>query len=429
MVRRLVSSMKRAATTALCLAALAILPGSIWAKDVVRTVDGEALEGSIAAETSLGVAIRTSDGLTRFVAKKALASVEREEVDPLVREEFGILKTMCKNTVRGWYELAFYAREHGLSSEASACFEKTLTFNSDHRGARRELGFRWIGHRWVPAAEFAKTGGEERELQVRRAWAPPGEERAARLKRLKKLGKWKVAFPSKYYDIYSNGTRAKVEKLAPDIDLMCEEYKRIFEYQQDITRPFPIHLYKNKQELMKATGAGSDKGGYYDGQKIVAFHGRLGGVLDTRAVLFHEGTHQFEALVLGEHASNIKPWLSEGLAVYYEGSRVAGDELKTGVIPRWRLSAVRAAIRDGSISSLRQLINMDYSRFSGTHYAQSWSLIYFLVNTPGGKERFDAFWQGLKDGNKNQTRLFERIFDKPMGKIDAAWKRYVMKLR
>ena len=32
---------------------------------------------------------------------------------------------------------------------------------------------------------------------------------------------------------------------------------------------------------MKATGAGPDKGGYYDGTKIVAFHGTLGGVLDT----------------------------------------------------------------------------------------------------------------------------------------------------
>ena len=39
-----------------------------------------------------------------------------------------------------------------VSREAQACFERTLTYNSDHRGARRELGYRWIGHRWVGAA-------------------------------------------------------------------------------------------------------------------------------------------------------------------------------------------------------------------------------------------------------------------------------------
>jgi hypothetical protein len=176
---------------------------------------------------------------------------------------------------------------------------------------------------------------------------------------------------------------------------------------------------------MSSTGKGAGVGGFYDGRKIVGFHGKLGG-LTTQSVLFHEGTHQFQGLVLGRNMWRAKIWLIEGLAVYFEACKVQGRRLNVK-IPRSRLGAVKRAIRSGSYVPLATLIRMEQRQFGALHYAHAWSLIHFLVNgARGGKKRFIEYWEKTKEGGHDGVTLFEEIFNKPMSEIEAAWKDYVL---
>ncbi len=255
------------------------------------------------------------------------------------------------------------------------------------------------------------------------------EEREAQLEAGKEAGGWKVAVSSKYYDFFSNGPEPEVRQLARVMDLMCEEFIEIFKFEQEITRPFPVHLYGDQQEFMQRTGHGPGTGGFYDGSKIVGFHGNLGN-LTPQSVLFHEGTHQFQGLVMGRNMWKAKIWLIEGLAVFFEASEVAGRGLKVPVIPSARLQHVRRAIQSGQYVRLRDLIRMEQAQFGALHYAHAWSLIHFLLyGAKGGKKRFVEYWERTKLGADDPVALFEELFDKPMDEIEAAWKQYVLTLR
>ena len=304
----------------------------------------------------------------------------------------------------------------------------------------------------APRAEPAKRAGAKREETAsapasaeppRRqnphgGWRPLGgqvglpplsaEERAAQLEQGKQQGGWKVGWSSKYYDFFSNGSQDEVKEWAAVLDMMCDEYKRIFKFEQEITRPFPVHLYANQQEFMARTGHGAGTGGFYDGKKIVGFHGSLGS-LTTLSVLFHEGTHQFQGLVMGQNMWRAKIWLIEGLAVFFEASEAQGKKLNTGAIPASRLANVKRAITSNGYVKLRDLIRMDQAQFGALHYAHAWSLIYFLIHgTKGGKKRFVEYFEQVKAGHEDQVALFEQLFDKPMEEIEAAWKDYVLRL-
>lgn len=254
------------------------------------------------------------------------------------------------------------------------------------------------------------------------------EQRAAGLERGKQAGGWKVAYSSNYYDFFSNGPEGEVRTLARTMDLMCDEFKDVFKFEQEITRPFPVHLYGSQQEFMQRTGQGPGTGGFYDGSKIVAFHGTLGN-LTTQSVLFHEGTHQFEGLVMGRNMWKAKIWLIEGLAVFFEASEVQGKRLKLPVIPKGRLANVKRAIQSGQYVPLRTLIRMEQAQFGALHYAHAWSLIHFLLyGAKGGKKRFVEYWERTKLGKDDPVALFEELFDRPMLEIEDAWKQYVLRL-
>ena len=280
-----------------------------------------------------------------------------------------------------------------------------------------------------PAKKDAPAKGPISPFVVKHAAPPPdkaisADERKAALEAAQKAGGWACAHSSKHYDFLSNGPLDEVKKLAATMDQMCDEYRRIFAYKPEITRPFPVWLYGGQQEFMQHTGHGPGVGGFYDGERIVGFHGRLGS-LTTETVLFHEGTHQFQGLVFGQNMWRAKIWFIEGLAVFFESSSVDKKGLQQQ-IPRERLLQVKRAIQANQYVHLADLIRMEQREFGALHYAHAWSLIYFLCNgTKGGLERFKKYFEGVKDG-KEGVKLFEELFDRPIDQVEAAWKAYIL---
>ncbi len=240
---------------------------------------------------------------------------------------------------------------------------------------------------------------------------------------------WKLTLCSKYYDFFSNGDAKEVADYAMAMDLMYENYCDIFKYTEMPRAAFPVLLYANQQQFMSATGMGPTTGGFYDGSRIVGFHGGLHG-LSVLEVLFHEGTHQFQGLILGQNMWGAQTWFIEGLAVYFEASKIQGKKLKTGQIPRERLNSLKRGLRADAYTSLRDLIRLEQSQFTGYHYAHGWALVYFFVHgAKGGRERFVDYFTRVQNGTYEGVATFEEIFDKPIEEIEAAWKDFVLGLQ
>jgi hypothetical protein len=251
------------------------------------------------------------------------------------------------------------------------------------------------------------------------------DERKARVAQKKAAGSWATSHMSTYYNFFSNGPISETKQYAAAMDKACVTFKKIFNYKKDIVRSFPIFMYANQPEFGQKTGRGQGVGGYYtsDG-KIVSFHSRR-----AQSTLFHEGTHQFQGLALGRNMWSAKIWFIEGLATYFEGSKVRKKDIDTSPIPRDRLGSVKRAINSGSYIKLKTLIRMEQREFGAVHYAHAWSLIYFFVNgTKGGRKRFQKYFEGVKEGREG-IKLFEECFDKPIEEIEKFWLDYVKRMK
>lgn len=477
--------MRRLCALVVLLGLLASVPTS-RAEDVVTKTDGAKLRGTVLLDSPEEVRIKTAGGVIA-VPRGEVAKVERaKDVFKELEDRKGVLERDPRTTAAQWLELARWCQDRELWVPSIDCFHEVVKRDGDNQDARFELGYRRLDGKWVPEAVYFEAKGyvrhegswvtrEDKEkldqglVKVGDDWvpAPEAEKRAkaipqgkqpaaakperkgppaplrgprmrspkdekpltpeehkAAVDEAKKAGGWSVAHSSKHYDFFSNGPVDEVKKLASTMDRMCEEYKDIFAYKPELTRSFPVHLFANQQEFMAKTGHGPGVGGFYDGERIVGFHGNLGS-LTPQSVLFHEGTHQFQGLVFGQNMWRAKIWFIEGLAVFFESSTIDGKKLNQQ-IPQQRLSNVKRAIQSGSYVHLADLIRMEQREFGAIHYAHAWSLIYFLCNgTKGGLERFKKYFEGVKEG-KEGVKLFEDLFSKPIDEIETAWKAYVL---
>ena len=105
-------------------------------------------------------------------------------------------------------------------------------------------------------------------------------------------------------------------------------------------------------------------------------------------VIRHEGTHQFfHTIGLDQTPMGQQLWLGEGLAAYAEPSSV-GD--RNGE----RLALIKDAVSHSAHVPLRDLVQSDAAFTSGDGqrallaYAESWSLVYYLMHSPLREEFF-----------------------------------------
>ena len=153
-------------------------------------------------------------------------------------------------------------------------------------------------------------------------------------------------------------------------------------------------------------------------------------------LMHHEGTHQlFDAAALHRTSSSRRPWFSEGIACFCETPHV-------GQINKPRLTVVKEAIRGNWVIPLkelldnvkqeRDLIRLDEGRVE-LFYAQSWSLIYFFMNT----HHRDGFLLFIRKSNQYQRILFweetqEALLTKALGvgldELEAEWHHFISTL-
>lgn len=246
---------------------------------------------------------------------------------------------------------------------------------------------------------------------------------------------------SKYYNIKSNVKAEYVKRYGQMLDQYYVRFSKVFAsfMPKGAIPRSPISVYASQQEFMSATGMGRYTGGFYStgDRRVTAYHGRFGTNGDTRTVLAHEGTHQFEHIVLGSAAFGNAPiWIIEGLAVFFESAYYDGKKVQIALVPYDRLENLKRGAASNTLIPFHDLIRTAQAQFTGYHYAHAWGLIYFLLYGEKDKKirqkRVKAFSDLLflaktRRVNPEDT---ESVFGGREGfqKFEEEWKRWIVEL-
>jgi tetratricopeptide (TPR) repeat protein len=279
---------------------------------------------------------------------------------------------------------------------------------------------------------------------------------------------------------YTTKTDAGYEvmvRAAEAMEQMNAFYREFFRYgtpedKKSIGR-IDLLLFKNRDEYLKLGSSPAEwSGGQFTGSAVETY--MSGGGFETLVgVLFHEAAHQFVGL-----ATNATGWLNEGLASFFEGTRIlpngtvimnmpANDRLfplADRMAKGW-MSSASDGIDSANVekeperSPTFRIVLEDEYAWGPPWYAPTWGVVYFLYNYQDAFDgRFvyrDAFHQFIDSSGgrsgKGAVENFEEVVlaqPKPPIKgverpaeapvtalpataadLDAVWKDWVIALR
>jgi predicted esterase len=155
--------------------------------DVIHMKDGTKVEGEVVAETESTITVKTQHG-TVELARSRIKNIEKKKLPQEVYKER--LAAIGAKDAEGHYLLALWCKEKGLEREYSDELRKVIEINPDHAAARRRLGYKREGGKWV------REGGEPKPaipdvsgaLQaIEKALAAKPEEAAKLIEELRKF--------------------------------------------------------------------------------------------------------------------------------------------------------------------------------------------------------------------------------------------------
>lgn len=183
-----------------------------------------------------------------------------------------------------------------------------------------------------------------------------------------------------------------------------------------LKKPVKLYIYGSSQDLQGAMIFPQE----WTGGVAFTRHGIItigiapGNLAWGRRAITHELTHLVVHQMTFNPYAGLPNWLEEGVAIYSEGA------LESRFV-----AYIEKAIAENSLISVRSLSSpfSVYAEESYLSYAQSYSLIEFLVTNYGQSkmlELLNVFGQGSSyDG------ALEKVYDFDMDGLDALWRDYV----
>ena len=220
---------------------------------------------------------------------------------------------------------------------------------------------------------------------------------------------------------------AVLVRAAEAMDQMNGFYREFFHYgTEDDGKSVPrieLHIFKTRDEYLKL-GIGPPvewSGGHFTGSAVETYVGQ-GGFEETVTTLFHEAAHQFVSL-----ATSAVGWLNEGLASFFEGSRILANGTVLMNLPaNHRLFPLAQRMEEGWMSgpndgvdsqgpanssaeprtapTFRIVLENQYA-WGPPWYAPTWGVVYFLCN-----------FQDPVDGRFVYRAAFREFIDKSGGR-------------
>ncbi len=462
---------------------------------IVVLKSGDEVIGELVEETDEKISVKSAFGVTSIEMENVQSVIRGEEVD---RRELAQRKKRAvrRGSASGWYSLGKWATERGMLEEATAAYENALEIAPDHEPSKIALGWGKVDGQWKDPAEAQElisqgwtregerlvppVGGALKPKPTPKPKPPvtqpgdPGtsrsprtpdsvakrltpEERIRREKELERRRKDREKFEEgkrKEYEGVSWSNRSVIKSRnwiiecnsTPEVartyqwimEALHNTLGKIFK-SPDIRSQRPVvKIYRSHEEFMLKTGMGGGVGGFYNpgSQNVTAYHGTFGLTGTTFTVLAHEGTHAFQGKKLARMA-NYPNWFIEGMAVYFgDGSKLdyKKKKLVTGLIPRDRLFHIQDKIKDGTHTELSKLGGLPRNRFGGTHYADSWAVMHYLINGPQKKrgQKFLVEYWLMGEKRRVGQRQFNDLAKKYFSSIDemeTEWQQYVLDLK
>jgi hypothetical protein len=220
----------------------------------------------------------------------------------------------------------------------------------------------------------------------------------------------------------------------------------------EMSRCSVVRVCKDKSEY-EAYGAPGGSAGYwssYHEELVIYDDQKGGGRRDTWATLNHEAFHQYIFYFLGNFAPH--SWYNEGNGDFFAGYQITNRKFKLRPFD-WRLGLVKENIKKslkefgaGTVP-LKEIFRWTQAQYYartktkyatdiGDHYAQGWSIVYFLRTGKGNAKCWDPAYDNIlstylrtlvetDDLNKAVDAAFAGIdFDK----LEACWKEYTLSI-
>lgn len=195
----------------------------------------------------------------------------------------------------------------------------------------------------------------------------------------------------------SNADRNFVKKLGEDLETVRKKlYVPNFPPRNKEVPLNPVRVFKTQKEYHQFGGPGSSAG-YFSPAKgeLVLFQefenqSKTKSEDDCRAVMFHEGLHQYVHFAVGDVSPH--SWFNEGHGDYFAGLSVSGSRTSIKTFD-WRVGYLKQHLQGGNdLIPVRTLIRLPQSEYysnAGLKYSQGWALIYFLREVSKDKSHAD----------------------------------------
>jgi len=210
-------------------------------------------------------------------------------------------------------------------------------------------------------------------------------------------------------------------RTAEAMEQMNGFYRRFFRYgsegdKRSVSR-IEVNIFKTRDEYTKDPKDWS--GGHFTGSAVETYIPD-GGFEAMLSVLFHEAAHQFVSL-----ATNASGWLNEGLASFFEGSRILSNGTVLMNLPAThRLFPLVERMQKGWMADVTdgidpadvtkdppkaptfRIVLEDRYEWGPPWYAPTWGVVYFLYN-----------FQDPADGRFVYRKAFAEFIDASGGKM------------
>jgi tetratricopeptide (TPR) repeat protein len=433
-----------------------------------RAPEAWALRAAVAAklgDKDLAVhALHTELGLlVAQRAKKEVILARRtalEASDALAGELFGLKGRF----ITDFAKLAADYEKDGRSHGAIRAWKQVLALDPEHVGAAASI-------ERIAAAPDPSLAADAKPVDlfadVTEEWIREHDakhlewEEAARLER------------PNYFTVTNAGYEVLV-RTGEAMEQMASFYKQFFRYGTEehggsVPR-ITVHVFKNRDEyLEKGIGPPVEwSGGHFTGSHVECYIDGSSGFEGMVGTLFHEAAHQYVSL-----ATNAVGWLNEGLASFFEGTRILPNGTVLMNMPAdHRLFPLAERMRKGWMANpqdgydpndpnsqpttaptWRIIVENRYS-WGPAWYAPTWGIVFFCYNFQDPRDgRFvyrDAFWEFIqRSGGKtgeSAVKTFEEVvlaapkppydkdvegaftLPKTVDELDAVWKDWILKL-
>ena len=216
-------------------------------------------------------------------------------------------------------------------------------------------------------------------------------------------------YDSPFYSLYTDVSSDEASEAILRMEKMATEYQARLEklFVIKARQRMPLVLFSKAGDYRRF-GFDPDSAGVFTGEALFLIVKRdAAEAISERTwrVMQHEGFHQFAATVI---RYSLPPWLSEGLASYFEEAIFTGDGMVSGVIPPRRAQQVAQGLNSGRFVSISKMMTMSQeswnAKLEGENYDQAWAMVHFLANAEEGKYRvpFLRFLLSLARGSSKE---------------------------